>query len=127
MLASSANVNLFSLRLASKGASAIVSQEPVEEGDRLLQQAFQAIVDRKWNDAHSATDASLALGNLSPAFAPLAYNLRATFSFLRGDGEWMNTIFAIPMHWEMQRLTIAVMLSRDGLRGLGKVTRAGSQ
>lgn len=72
--------------LASKGAAEIAAHEAVEEGDRQVQRAYKAIADRKWNEAYEATVASIDSGKLSSFFEPLAYNLRATFSFLRGDG-----------------------------------------
>ncbi|KND02792.1 uncharacterized protein SPPG_01873 [Spizellomyces punctatus DAOM BR117] len=76
-----------SFRLTSKGTGAVVSQAVIEEGDAHLQRAFQAIGDRKWDVAYEASTASVESGKLSSFFEPLAYNLRATFAFLRGDVE----------------------------------------
>ncbi|TPX64440.1 hypothetical protein SpCBS45565_g05841 [Spizellomyces sp. 'palustris'] len=71
--------------VASKGTGAVLTQAAIEEGDAHLQRAFQAISDRKWDVAYEASTASVESGKLSSFFEPLAYNLRATFSFLRGD------------------------------------------
>ncbi|KAI8918423.1 import receptor [Powellomyces hirtus] len=77
-----------SFRLTSKGAHAVVAAKAEKEGDKLVQEAFQAIIERKWSDAQTAAAASLDSGELSSYFEPLAFNLRATFAFLRGEVEF---------------------------------------
>ncbi|KAJ3147872.1 TOM (translocase of outer membrane) complex component [Geranomyces michiganensis] len=74
-----------SFTLTGKGAGKVVAHVPETKGDKLVQDAYRAVVDRKWADAQTAAAAAVESGDLSAYYLPLAYNLRATFAFLRGD------------------------------------------
>ncbi|KAI8819490.1 import receptor [Fimicolochytrium jonesii] len=74
-----------SFRLTSKGAKTIVQHKAEKPGDKLVKKAFQGIIDHKWDEAQTATVEAVESGELSAFWEPLAYNLRATFGFLRGD------------------------------------------
>ncbi|KAJ3151588.1 TOM (translocase of outer membrane) complex component [Geranomyces variabilis] len=74
-----------SFTLTGKGADMVVVHVPETKGDQFVQDAYRAIIDRKWADAQTAAAAAVESGDLSSYYLPLAYNLRATFAFLRGD------------------------------------------
>ncbi|KAJ3003862.1 TOM (translocase of outer membrane) complex component [Thoreauomyces humboldtii] len=77
-----------SFRLTTTGAHVVVAHPATEAGDKLVQEAFQAIIEKRWGDAQVAASASVDNGELSAYFEPLAFNLRATFAFLKGDVEF---------------------------------------
>ncbi|KAJ3186541.1 TOM (translocase of outer membrane) complex component [Gaertneriomyces sp. JEL0708] len=74
-----------SFHMTTKGVDAILKIEPVEEGDKEVLKAYEAVGKRDWSTAHEAVLAAFSNGNLSTTFVPLAHNLRATFHFLLGD------------------------------------------
>ncbi|KAI9098268.1 import receptor [Phlyctochytrium arcticum] len=74
-----------SFHLTSSGSAVVLDHPVVEEGDELVKKSYQAVKDRNYNLADTEITAGIETGKLSPFFAPFAYNMRATFFFLRGN------------------------------------------
>ncbi|KAI9204150.1 uncharacterized protein BJ171DRAFT_394502, partial [Polychytrium aggregatum] len=79
-----------SFRQTSAHAQRIIDLTPVEEGDRLVQSSFRLILERKYTEASEAAFKACD-SPLSDAFKYHAFNIRGTFSFLKGD---VNAAFA---------------------------------
>ncbi|KAJ3043774.1 TOM (translocase of outer membrane) complex component [Rhizophlyctis rosea] len=77
-----------SFRLTSTGAKAIAELDGNEEADLLIKKAYAAVATRNWAEAYQFSVQSIENGNFSTQnLKALAYNLRGTFNFLKGDIE----------------------------------------
>ncbi|KAI8809786.1 hypothetical protein BJ742DRAFT_738047 [Cladochytrium replicatum] len=73
-----------SFRQTSVHIPILLQFEPETEGDKKLQNSLAHIRDRQYSLAAEECEEAVRLG-LSKQFAGLGYNIRGTFSFLKGD------------------------------------------
>lgn len=76
-------------KTASTSLDKILTADTLEEGDKLVQKAFELVGQKQWAQALQVCNEALAsaIDSLSPPFEALALNLRGTFSFLTGKIE----------------------------------------
>ncbi|KAJ3277803.1 TOM (translocase of outer membrane) complex component [Borealophlyctis nickersoniae] len=97
-----------SFKLTSRDAPQVVETPAVEEGDKFVQKAFAALIARDWVGAYAHAESAIETGKLSSPFNSLAYNLRGTFRFLKGDVDDALGDFDKSLEFDPQRVNTII-------------------
>jgi import receptor subunit TOM70 len=93
-----------SFRQTSNGIPQILELESSEPGDDQVKEAFKYVYEKQWDKAFESITETLttAKDSLSAKFEALALNLRGTFAFLMGKGEFrfqVNSLQYLIEYW----------------------------